>query len=67
MISKINVGLNLKDYLIGGPLEGREPILIFLNFVIDGGPMLWFRWLVALDCHYTCLVSIPRLCMVDLR
>jgi hypothetical protein len=29
MISKINIGLNLKDYLIGGPLEGKEPILIF--------------------------------------
>jgi len=29
MISKINIGLNLKDYLIEGPLEGKETILIF--------------------------------------
>ena len=37
MISKINIGLNLKDYLIGGPLEGKQPILSFLNFVMSGG------------------------------
>ena len=29
MISKINIGWNLNDYLIGGPLEGKEPILNF--------------------------------------
>jgi hypothetical protein len=29
MISKINIGQDLEDYLIGGPIEGKEPILIF--------------------------------------
>jgi len=47
MVSKINIGLNLKDYLLGGPLEGKEPLLIFFKFYDDGGPMPWLRWVVA--------------------